>query len=134
MLRKYLLRPDEAYCFSPAEQQKKRFAEMREHVKDPSRDRRNRRSHTGLNPHYSPNSYRVAIYRAVDKANAERKDSEKLPRWTPNQLRHTAATEVRNLYGVECAQAVLGHSHVDVTEMYAQVNLGKAQAAMKEIG
>lgn len=31
-------------------------------------------------------------------------------RWAPNRLRHSRATEIRERYGLEAAQAVLGHS------------------------
>ncbi|MCH7727914.1 MAG: hypothetical protein IH991_15770 [Planctomycetes bacterium] len=31
-------------------------------------------------------------------------------RWSPNQLRHTAGTDVRKRYGLEAAQVVLGHA------------------------
>lgn len=33
-----------------------------------------------------------------------------IPHWSPNQLRHTCATEVRRRFGLAAARAVLGHS------------------------
>ena len=37
-------------------------------------------------------------------------------------------------YGLEHAQAVLGHSSAKTTEIYARVNFDKAAAVMEEIG
>ncbi len=135
VLAKYLLRGGETYCFVPAEQRRKQFAEQREHVKHPERDRRRRRANSGLNPHYSTNSYRVAVYRAVEKANAKRKGNDLLPEWSPNQLRHTAATEIREVFkSAEAAQVILGHSRLNTTEIYAEKNLKQAREIMAKIG
>lgn len=41
-------------------------------------------------------------------------------RWSPNQLRHTAGTEIRSRFGLEAAQVVLGHAKADVTQVYAE--------------
>ena len=48
-------------------------------------------------------------------------------RWHPNQLRHTAATMIRRQYGAEAAQAILGHSELSTTEIYAEKNLEAAR-------
>ncbi len=45
---------------------------------------------------------------------------QKKHRWHPNQLRHTYATEVRRLFGLEGAQVALGHSKADITQVYAE--------------
>jgi integrase len=55
-------------------------------------------------------------------------------RWSPLQLRHTAATSIRAQYGLESAQVVLGHSKADVTQIYAERDLSKARAIIAEIG
>ena len=49
---------------------------------------------------YDKNSYGQAIMRACKKAG--------VPHWHPNQLRHNAATRVRQRYGLEAARQVLG--------------------------
>ena len=41
---------------------------------------------------------------------AELKKWQSDHRWSPNQLRHAAATEVRKQFGLEAAQIILGHS------------------------
>jgi len=57
-----------------------------------------------------------------------------VPHWTPNQLRHAGGTEVREKFGLEYAQAVLGHSSMNTTEIYAKVSFEKAAKVAKEIG
>ena len=55
-------------------------------------------------------------------------------RWSPNQLRHAAATTIRAKYGLEAAQMVLGHAKADVTQIYAERDLARAVEVMREIG
>ena len=101
---------------------------------------------------YSKNAYRSAIWRACDRAfphptlsaiksadltdhqRAELKDWRKAHRWHPNRLRHTAATAIRAKFGLEAAQAVLGHAKADVTQVYAERDLVLAVEVMKQLG
>ena len=55
-------------------------------------------------------------------------------RWSPNQLRHAAATEIRRRYGLEGAQVTLGHASADVSQIYAERDLSKAEQIMREVG
>ena len=55
-------------------------------------------------------------------------------RWAPNQLRHTFATEVRKVHGLEAAQVLLGHARADVTQVYAERNLALAARVANMIG
>ena len=57
-----------------------------------------------------------------------------VPIWTPNQLRHSRATEIRSRFGLEAAQTVLGHSEADVTQIYAERDFELAARIMREIG
>lgn len=75
---------------------------------------------------YSTASFRRAIQRGCDRASIER--------WSPNQLRHTAATAIRQQFGLDHAQVVLGHSHADVTQIYAEANQQKAIEVAKHAG
>jgi len=75
---------------------------------------------------YDTASYRRAIHRACDKADTER--------WSPNRLRHSAATEIRRRFGLEAAQVTLGHAAADVTQVYAERDYQKAADVMREIG
>jgi integrase len=77
-------------------------------------------------PRYDRKTYRHAIVRACDKAG--------VPRWSPLQLRHTAATLIRTKFGLEAAQIVLGHAKADVTQIYAERDMTKAHAVMAEVG
>lgn len=54
--------------------------------------------------------------------------------WTPNQLRHAAATRIRRKLGIDAARAVLGHTSSDTTEVYAELDQKKAEDAMRELG
>jgi integrase len=78
---------------------------------------------------------RRAELKAWCEANlAELKAWRKAHRWHPNQLRHTAATSIRRRFGLEAAQACLGHSEVGTTQIYAEKNLETARAVMRQIG
>lgn len=57
-----------------------------------------------------------------------------LPAWNPNQLRHAKATALRKQYGLEAAQAILGHTHASTTERYADKNMELAEKIAKETG
>jgi len=76
--------------------------------------------------HYGVDAYRNAIHRACDRGG--------LPRWSPNQLRHTAGSAVRAQFGLEGAQAVLGHSDMKTSEIYAERLQGLAIEAVKKLG
>jgi len=54
--------------------------------------------------------------------------------WSPNQLRHSRATQILEQFGIEAAGTVLGHSGLEVTQIYAEKNFGEAARIMKEIG
>ena len=74
--------------------------------------------------------------RAVDLANRQREKREqedRLPKWSPNRLRHTAATEIRRTFGLEAAQVALGHSQADVTQIYAEKDLTLAAEVARKI-
>ncbi len=70
----------------------------------------------------------------TDAQKAELKAWDKAHRWHPNQLRHSAATQFRREHGLEAAQVLLGHSRADVTQVYAERDLEKAQAVARKIG
>lgn len=89
---------------------------------------------------YTPDSYRRAITRACDLASKMPLHLRSIPKgapdaeqrrteaaewrrqngWAPNRLRHTAATKIREQFGLEAASATLGHSHADTTLIYAE--------------
>ena len=147
ILRPYLLRDKEAYCFSPADSERRRREAMHEARKTPLNygnrpgTNKSRKPKRPAGAKYTTDAYRRAIERAVEKENAERvknvkpgDEVELLEYWAPNRLRHSAATEIRKRFGIEGAQVVLGHAGVDVTQLYAAQDLAKAAAIMKEVG
>jgi integrase len=71
-------------------------------------------------------AYCRAITRACDKAFIDR--------WVPHQLRHTAADNVRQSFGLEHTQSVLGHSKADMTEHYAKAGQARAAEVARAIG
>jgi len=54
--------------------------------------------------------------------------------WTPNRLRHTRATELRHAYGLDAAGAVLGHSRLETTQLYAERSQALATRVAAECG
>ena len=74
------------------------------------------------------------IHRAIGTANRQRSEENQLPKWSPNRLRHTAATEIRGTFGLEAAQVALEHSQADVTQIYAEKDLTLAAEVARKIG
>jgi integrase len=54
--------------------------------------------------------------------------------WTPYQLRHTAATKARKMFNYETAGALLGHSNMSATAIYAERNQGLADEVARKFG
>lgn len=75
---------------------------------------------------YDRRTYRQAVVRACDRA--------VVPSWSPLQLRHTVGTRVRARYGLEAAQAVLGHVKPETTLIYAERDLARAREVAEQIG
>jgi integrase len=71
-------------------------------------------------------AYCRAVTRACEKAGIDR--------WIPHQLRHTAADTVRQQFGLEHCQSVLGHSKADMSEHYAKAGSAKAHEVALKIG
>lgn len=143
VLRPYLLRPAECYCFCPQESERKRLALRHEKRQVPlhygNRPGTNCKRKPKRRPgeRYDTNSYRRAIHRAVELANRKRKEqgeTELLAKWGPNRLRHSAATEIRKQFGLEAVQVTLGHTTADVSQIYAERDLGLAIEIMRKIG
>lgn len=133
LLEPFLDRPSEAYCFSPAESEAWRNARRtRKTATTPSQRARKPKANPKRpkRPHYTPRSYRRAIWYGLQQAN---KTSD-VPHWHPHQLRHTRATLIRQRYGLEASQVYLGHARADVTQIYAERDLRLALQIAREIG
>jgi integrase len=159
VLLRYLVRDPESYCFCPADSEQKRRAEQHANRKTPlscgNRPGTNRKRGKRLRKAgacYTTSSYRRAIHRACNKAfpwpklagrklaaltdeeRAELKQWQSAHRWSPNQLRHSAATNIRRQFGLEAAQVTLGHSQAAVTQVYAERDFAKAAEVARLIG
>lgn len=156
VVREFLKEDASRYLFSPRDVVAELHAarEARRRTKRKPSEMRSRRPGAGQAhaPHYDRRSYRQAICRACDRAfphpalskikpkeltadqRVEFKEWRTRHRWSPLQLRHTAATQIRTRFGLEAAQIVLGHAKADVTQVYAERDLVKAQIVMAEIG
>lgn len=125
------------YIFSPQETDLIRRAEQSARRKTPmnegNRPGSNRKTNPMIKPaaHYSPGSYRVAVGRAVKAAQKAGLD---VPDFHPHQIRHTAGTRVRSVFDLETAKAVLGHSDINTTGIYAEIDLRRAIEAAAKIG
>jgi integrase len=130
VLTKYLDRPEDTFCFSPAESEQQRKVSMRARRKTPvqssqvDRSRPNSRRKPGLQ--YTRQAYLRAIARACNKAG--------VPHWSPNQLRHAAATRIAGEFNLQVAQTVLGHKRPDTTLIYAGQQMEQAKSAMLVVG
>jgi len=54
--------------------------------------------------------------------------------WSPNRLRHSGATRIRQQASLDAAQVILGHSNISMTEAYAERNLDAALRIAAEVG
>lgn len=154
--------PD-AYLFSPKESESERNAERsRGRVVPlyPSHAKRNAakgKGRPGRRPKgacYTVHSYRRSITYACRKANAlavaaaveNARESDPnadvsaietrvfVPAWSPNRLRHNAATQITREKGIEMARLVCGHKHGFTTEIYAERDRESVLAVVEELG
>lgn len=146
ILRPYLLRDATAFCFSPAESERRRKDELRANRKtkvQPSQVNRaklNAKRKPG--ERYTRTSYLWAVRRACDRAfpSGDGLDDDQLKAWRkanwwhPNQLRHSMGTAIRQRFGLEAAQVVLGHSKADVTQVYAERDQRLAVEVARQVG
>ncbi|MBI3817441.1 MAG: site-specific integrase [Planctomycetes bacterium] len=134
VLRPFICLDREAYLFSVEKSQAARRAIERANRKQTrlspwqiERDAARRRApKEKLNNYYNTVDYRQAIVRGCEKAG--------VPPWSPNQLRHSAATRIRKEFGLEAARVVLGHTSALTTSIYAEIDEMKAQEVMEKCG
>lgn len=121
--------PD-GYIFRPAdgatEGRERRRAKRKTKLSYGNRAGTNNRGVQTFAPHYDRATYTRAVARACELAG--------VPTWSPNQLRHSAATEIARKYGIDRAAVVLGHSHPDVTAIYAERDIRDAMSIAAEVG
>ena len=152
ILEPFLDRADSSFLFSPVEAEKWRNeqrvihrnrttpvypCELRKR-EERSKKARSRKSKRPKGNCYCPDSYRRAISYGIKKSNRVRQaadsKAESIPNWTPYQLRHTYATRMRQLHGVEAAQLGLGHARTNIVDVYAEKNLSLIVELAKQNG
>ncbi len=117
----------EAFVFCPRDAVAYRyFSANHDRHRSNGRRRKRKRISKHFTNQYGKRSYEQAIARACKRVN--------VGHWSPNQLRHACAQQVRSLYGAEAAAAVLGNSLGMVVEVYAESNFELATRVMREIG
>jgi integrase len=80
---------------------------------------------------WNVNGYGIAVAKAV--ARVRRGDPTIRP-FHPHQLRHLFATNVRERFGLDAAQAALGHLNLAATQIYAKVRADVSAKVAGEIG
>jgi len=124
----------ETFLFSPKDTVRLQKMEKRRRRKtigkdgrvQPSQRDRSRPNAAKPGDKYTKDAYNRAVSRACEMAG--------VAHWTPNQLRHSAGTEVRGKFGLDAAQAYLGHANASTTEIYAELDFEKAAQVAREIG
>ncbi|MFO0903224.1 MAG: site-specific integrase [Pirellulales bacterium] len=160
VLRPYLSRPATSYCFSPAEAAQEVRDRRHAQRKTPAGQgneigaNRKRKPVRAPGERYDVASYRRAIWRACERAfdmpeewrviPPDANDASELRErasqwrdancWNPNQIRHTAATAIRQEAGLEAVQAALGHARIDTSEIYAEKSATLAQDVARRLG
>jgi len=152
VLRPWLDRAPDAYCFSPAEVVEARTPGATTAPPKPRRKGREQARRPKPGGRYTKDSYRTAVARACDRAflhltlakipakkltpeqRGELAAWRKAHRWHPHQLRHTQASVIRREFDSEAAQVILGHSKPDTTMIYAERDLERAKAVMRQVG
>ena len=150
VLAKYLLRGENDCLFRPCDTLAKQLRERSEQRTTPEKygnrpgTNRVRKPKRQAGVQYLRHSYARAIERACDKAfpapSEIKAGDPKLKawqvdhRWSPNQLRHTRATEIRKQFGLESASSVLGHSQLSTTLIYAEQDAERAINVARQIG
>jgi integrase len=146
----YLERDPESHCFSPTEAMQQRRAAVAAKRVTPA-NQGNRRGYgtrtrqeqpskpKRLNLSYTTSSYGHAIKYACKLAWPPPKGLSEVElaawrrqhSWSPNQLRHSAGSQIREAFGLEHVAAVLGHSDIDTSKIYAKLRRDQAiEAAM----
>lgn len=157
VLEPMLLTDPEVYIFSP-ERRVETFHRERRASRatpmTPSQASRTRKQAPKKSPgeRYTTRSYAQAVKRAcctafphrtlsgVGRSKLTKEQRDELARWhrahrfSPNQLRHTAATRLRREFDLETARVVLGHTSASVTEVYAERDLTLAARVMADAG
>ena len=150
ILRPYLLRDENAFCYCPGEvvEQKRRRDSLNRTTplscgNRPGSNRKIGRKKRQAGQKYSTTAYRRAITRGCDSAfptseemtDEQVKEHRQRYRFAPNRIRKLAATKIRKQCSLESAQVILGHASKTTTERYyADMNISEAVEVMRKLG
>ncbi len=109
VLRPFLLRSDLSYLFSPKEAIQDTHATATVHRR-PNQKPSPRKTERCLGDCYTHASLNKAVRRVCAAHGIEV--------WTPYQLRHLAATTIEATADLQTASAILGHSGLEITQVY----------------
>jgi integrase len=130
ILHPWLDRDIDSPCFSPHEsvawQRRQKRAKRQSKVQPSQQNRVKPSPAKPAGTRYTTGTYRQAIHYACKKAG--------INHWSPNQIRHTVATVIRQQFGLEAAQVTLGHARADVTQVYAERDQKRAAEVALAIG
>jgi integrase len=74
---------------------------------------------------YNKDSYRTAVLRAIPRANRQLPIDQRIPEWTPYELRHSAASAISVELGGDAATSQLGHTSPTTTAIYLHREIEK---------
>jgi integrase len=131
LLTPFLLRPKAAFCFSPAEAVAEMRARRRAARQTPDSCGNRPGSNVKRKPTKVPSKdYTVHAYNAAVRRACKTLD---IPTWHVHQLRHSRATQLRSVVGLELTRQILGHRSIPVTELYAQADRAKVLKAVRKM-
>jgi len=131
-LMRYLNRREDEELFSPRESYESKLAERQAARVTPASCGNRPGSNRSADPvslpstRYTSDGYRQAVQRAARAAG--------VPKWTPHQLRHTAATLFEHQHGEKIAQLMLGHASPRTTSIYVAPNLRAMEEVARKMG
>ena len=138
IVKRFLTVNTQARLISPRQNMEERRITLRLNRKTPvqpsQHDRRKKQPKKRPGDSYTVNTYRHGITEAIERHNADKPESEQIPRWFPHQLRHLRALELKREAGLDVARAVLGYRSPVITEHYATLDIAKGVEVMNKIG
>jgi integrase len=128
------------------------LAARRRRGRHDNRHRQRQKTSRRVGHRFSTDSYRFAIATGCDKAHphptlsaipedeltgeqkAELASWRKKYRFHPHQIRHGVSGRINKHLDIEASRTVLGHAHVNTTELYTERDYRKAAESMERLG
>ena len=139
ILQPFLHRPDDSFCFSPAESEAERLAELHRLRVTPmscgNRPGTNRKPRPQKEPgdQYTTPVVRKVLTKAIRVHNKQH-PQEAIERFSPHALRHTALTRLRDRFGAEAAAAMGGHHSPSMVDLYTSRSSAAARRVAAAAG